>query len=110
MKQALFHIKAKEELRSFPEDVRKAIGKAILNLQKGYNLSMPISKPMPTVALGVEEIRIKDLTGIYRTLYYKKSSQGILIFHAFVKKSQKTTLHEINLGRKRLQEMLYEKT
>jgi phage-related protein len=65
---------------------------------------------MSSVALGVEELRIRDRAGIYRTFYFQKSSRGILIFHAFVKKTQKTPSHEIDLGRKRLKEMLDENT
>jgi len=40
---------------------------------------------MPSVAVGVEELRIRDQAGIYRTFYFKKSKRGILILHAFVK-------------------------
>ena len=60
---------------------------------------------MPAVAVGVEELRIRDAAGIYRTFYFKKSKRGILIVHAFVKKTQKTPPHEITLARKRLEEM-----
>jgi phage-related protein len=38
----------------------------------------------------------------------KKSKRGILIVHAFVKKTQKTPPREITLARKRLEEMLDE--
>ena len=109
MKLALFHPKAREAIRTFPEEVRREIGKAIFDLQKGRTIGMPLSRPMPTVALGVEELRIRDRAGIYRTLYFTKSSRDILIFHAFVKKTQKTPLQEINLGRNRLKEMLNER-
>ncbi|MBI3249929.1 MAG: type II toxin-antitoxin system RelE/ParE family toxin [Deltaproteobacteria bacterium] len=88
--------------------MRKELGKAILDLQKGHTLGMPLSRPMSSVALGVEELRIRDRAGIYRTFYYKKSARGVLIFHAFVKKTPKTPQHDIALGRKRLQEMLNE--
>jgi phage-related protein len=110
MKLALFHPKAREAIRTFPEEVRREIGKAIFDLQKGHTIGMPLSRPLPTVALGVEELRIRDRSGIYRTFYFTKSSRGILIFHAFVKKTQKTPLQEIDLGRKRLKEMLNEST
>jgi phage-related protein len=69
---------------------------------------MPLSRPMASVASGVEELRVKDESGIYRTFYYKKGKLGILIFHAFGKKSQKTPQHEIEIGQKRLREMLNE--
>ncbi len=106
MKGAVFHPKAREVLKTFPVDVRKTFGKAILELQKGCSLSIPLSRTMPSVALGVEELRVKDSTGSYRVFYYKKSLRGVLIFHAFAKKTQKTPDHEIALGRKRLKELL----
>ncbi len=108
MKLALFHPKAIESIRFFPEKVRRDIGKAIFDLQKGHFLNMPLSRPMPSVALGVEELRIKDESGIYRTFYFKKDKRGILIFHAFAKKTQKTPKQEIEIGQKRLKEMLNE--
>ena len=58
--------------------------------------------------MGVEELRIRDAAGIYRTFYSQKSKRGILIVHAFVKKTQKTPPREITLARKRLEEMLDE--
>ena len=65
MKLAIFHPKAREEIKTFPETVRKELGKAILDLQKGHSLGMPLSKPMPSVALGVEELRIRERAGVY---------------------------------------------
>jgi phage-related protein len=110
VKLALFHPQAREQLRTFPEEVRKELGKAILDLQKGHVLGMPLSRPMSSVALGVEELRIRDRAGIYRAFYYKKSARGVLILHAFAKKTQKTPQQDLTLGRKRLQEMLNEKS
>ncbi len=109
MRKAIFHPKALETIKSFPVEVRKAVGKTILDLQKGHHLALPISKPMPSVESGVEELRMKDANGAYRTFYYKKYKHGILIFHAFMKKTQKTSFHDLEIGRKRLKEMLYEK-
>ena len=110
MKLALFHPQAREVIKTFPTEVRKELGKAIFDLQKGYTLGMPLSRPLPSVALGVEELRIRDRAGIYRTFYVTKSARGIWVFHAFVKKTQKTPLQEIALGRTRLKEMRDEKT
>jgi phage-related protein len=108
MNSALFHPKARDAIRTFPEEVRKELGEAILDLQKGFPLSMPISRPMPSVTPGANELRVRDRAGIYRTFYYTKSARGVLIFHAFVKKTEKTPLREIELGRMRLGEMLNE--
>jgi len=51
-------------------------------------------------------LRIRDAGGIQRVFYYLGLSRGILVFHAFVKKTQRTPQSEIKLGRKRLKEML----
>lgn len=67
---------------------------------------MPSSQPMPVVAAGVSELRVRDEDGIYRAFYYTAAPQGILVFHAFVKKTQRTPPLEIELGRKRLKELL----
>ena len=98
MKNADFHSAVKAPIRAFPQDVKKAFGKAILELQNGVSLEFPLSRPMPSIGQGVHELRVKDRSGIYR----------ILIFHAFKKKTQKTPKKEIDLGRQRLKEMLHE--
>ena len=106
MKSAVFHPKARDSIREFPEDVRREFGKVIFDLQKGEKLSMPLSRPMSSVAAGVEELRVRDRSGAYRVFYYTKLADAVLIFHAFTKKSQKTPLDEIAIGQKRLKEML----
>ena len=108
MKSAIFHPKARQEITAFPDEVKRELGKAIFDLQKGNILAMPLSRPMPAVAAGVEELRVRDASGIYRTFYYKKSKEGILILPAFVKKTQTTPQHEMDIARKRLKEMLNE--
>ncbi len=108
MKAAIFHPKARDVLRRFPIGIRRELGKLIHDLQKGITLGPPVSEPMNIVAKGVKELRVRDELGAYRTLYFTRSSRGILIFHAFKKKTQKTARREIDLGRKRLKEMFDE--
>jgi len=84
------------------------LGKYIFQLQLGQKLTMPASKPMPSVGLGVSEIRVRDEAGIYRVFYYLKVKDKVLIFHAFTKKSQATPKDEINLGKSRLSKLLQE--
>jgi phage-related protein len=82
------------------------MGKAIFELQKGARLTMPLSRPMPSVAPGVEELRVKDRSGAYRAFYFTRLDMAVLILHAFEKKAAKTPMREIDLGRNRLREML----
>jgi phage-related protein len=103
---AIFHPSALAAIRNFPESARQAMGQALLDLQYGARIGMPLSRPMPTIAPGVHELRIKDDAGIYRAFYLLRFHGGVIIFHAFAKKTQKTPLREINTARKRLSEML----
>src|SRR5438093_8822411 len=73
---ALFHPKALEAIRSFPKPARHDMGEAILELQKGSRLTMPLSRPMPSIAPGAQELRVRDAAGIYRAFYALKSEQG----------------------------------
>jgi phage-related protein len=72
VKAAVFHPKARNAIREFPEDVRREFGKVIFDLQKGEKLSMPLSPPMASLATGVEELRVKDRSVAYRVFYYTK--------------------------------------
>ena len=72
----------------------------------GEQLGMPHSRPMPSVAAGVSELRVQGEDGAYRAFYLTPSPEGILVFHAFVKKTRQTPAPEIGLARKRLKELL----
>jgi phage-related protein len=108
VKPAIFHPAAIAAIRQFPEIVRKELGKAIFHVQCGDTPGMPLSRPMPSVARGVSELRIRDRSGIYRAFYYAQSTRGILIFHAFAKKNQATPQRELELAARRLKDLLNE--
>jgi phage-related protein len=108
MKPAIFHPEALAAIRSFPAEVRQELGKAIYDLQCGAKLGMPVSRPMPVVGAGVEELRIRDKSGSYRAFYLARLAKGVFVIHAFVKKTQETPQREIAIGAKRLKELLHE--
>ena len=62
---------------------------------------------MPNVAAGVNELRVSGLDGTYRTFYYSAFEDGVLVSHAFTKKTQQASQSEINLAKKRLKELLH---
>lgn len=106
MKKVIWHPSARSEIRNFPEQVRNELGYLIFRLQKGDRLDMPQSKPIPAVAKGVYELRVRGSDVAYRAFYYLKYEEGILVFHCFKKKTQKTPLKEIERGIKNLKELL----
>lgn len=109
MKRARFHPKARAAIQDFSEEVRRELGKAIFDLQKGKKLGMPLSRVMPLIGSGAEELRLKDRSGTYRVFYLARLLDEVLVFHAFTKKAEKTPKPELDLGKKRLKEMLDEK-
>ena len=108
-KKAEFHPKALDFIRSQSTAIRQQLGEAIRDLQKGMALSMPLSRPMPSVAPGVAELRVKDDARAVRVFYITKVAGAVLIFHGFEKTTQQTPKREIDLGRKRLKEVVHGK-
>ena len=94
-------------MKQFPDEIKKEIGYHLYQMQKGMILSMPHSKPMPSIASGCYELRISGKDILYRVLYYLKIKDFILVFHAFNKKTQKTSYKDIQIGKKNLKELLH---
>jgi phage-related protein len=91
-----------KEILDWPEEVREDFADALARLERGHTLSMPLSRPMPSVGSGVHELRLKDRSGIYRVIYFLVGMNQIWLIHAFQKKTQKTPLQDIALAKERL--------
>ncbi len=109
MKSIDFHPRALEFIREQSLSIRRRLGEALRDLQKGISLGMPLSRPMPVVAPGVCELRVKDEDATVRVFYLAAAAHAILVFHGFQKKAQKTPAREIDLARRRLREVVNEK-
>ena len=107
MKPIIFHPTALEFIRGEEPTIRREIGEALRDLQKGLPLGMPLSRPMPHVASGTHELRVMGKTSSVRVFYFVKLAEAILVFHAFQKKTQKTPKREMALGQQRLKEVLH---
>jgi phage-related protein len=55
---------------------------------------------MQTVGAGVREIRI-HIDGAHRVFYVATRPEAIYVLHAFEKKTQKTSAHDLRIGRDR---------
>ena len=92
-----------DDVREFPDDARREAGHQLHLVQLG--LDADDWKPLPSVGAGVREIRIH--TGVeYRVFYIAKFSEAVYVLHAFEKKSQRTAQSDIDLGRRRLRDLL----
>ena len=72
-----------KELKDFPITVKEDLADALALLDEGVNLSMPLSRPMPSIGSAVHELRFKDRSGIYRVVYFIRKQADISLIHAF---------------------------
>ena len=107
MKSITFHPKALAFIRDQSPAIKREIGEALRDVQKGIRLGLPLSRPMPTVASGAHELRVRSTTTAIRVFYFVKLADTIVVFHGFKKKTQKTPTQEIAVGQQRLQEVLH---
>lgn len=57
---------------------------------------------MPSIGTGVREIRVRDSSGAFRTIYLATRPEAIYVLHCFGKKTSKTARHDVELARQRL--------
>lgn len=101
-----FTKQCQKEIINFPEEIREDLADLVARLDTGLLLSMPVSRPMPSIGKGVHELRLKDRSGIYRVIYVFLSHSDIWLLHGFKKKTQETPRKNIELAKKRLKEIL----
>jgi len=88
-----------EVIRGWAVATRKRAGEELFRLQIG---SEPLHwRSMKSVGRGVREIKISE-GGQHRVFYVMRRNEGIVILHAFEKKTQRTSKSDIELGKQRL--------
>lgn len=93
-----------DDLRGFPEEIRRDAGYQLHRLQAG--LEAADWKPMSEVGKGVAEIRLRGSTGAYRILYLARFDDAVYVLHCFNKKTQRTSSHDKHIARTRFQAVL----
>src|SRR5262249_27789450 len=82
----------RREIRALPEEIRGDLADALARLDAGLMLSMPLSRPIPSVGRGIHELRLKDRSGAYRVVYALVQRGTVHVLHAFKKTTQATPL------------------
>ncbi len=95
-----------DDLRAFPLSAKREAGYQLDRVQNG--LEPDDWKPLNTVGLGVREIRIRDAAGAFRVVYVAKFTDAVYVLHCFQKKTEKTSKADLDLAKKRYQELLKE--
>ncbi|RZI90704.1 MAG: type II toxin-antitoxin system RelE/ParE family toxin [Variovorax sp.] len=95
-------------LKSFPDEARQDAGYQLDKVQRG--VQPDDFKPMPSIGQGVEEIRIRDASGVYRVIYTARRADAIYVLHAFQKKTQATPKQHLELARQRFNDLMQGRT
>ena len=85
----------------FTQAARIETGVLLRRLQQGENLSMPHSKPMPSIGAHCHELRVRDADLNWRIIY-RIDNDAIVILDVFSKKTQETPPNAIERCKKRL--------
>jgi phage-related protein len=97
---------SRRDLREFPREVRRDIGRALYAAQEGE--TDPASKPMRGFGgASIVEIVADHRGDTWRTVYTVRFAEAIYVLHAFQKKSKSgiaTPKRDIELIRQRLAE------
>ena len=104
MKPVHFVGSSRDDLRDLSDEAKESAGHQLFKVQQGKE---PDDwKPLPTVGVGVNEIRVWDKSGSYRVLYVAKFEEAVYVLHVFEKRSQKTPRDDIYLARQRYADLL----
>jgi len=68
---------------------RREMGRLLRDLQEGEQLSMPHSRPMPTIGSRCHELRVTDENKTWRLIYHT-DSDAVIILEVFGKKTNRT--------------------
>jgi len=85
----------------FSQAARIEAGFLLRRLQEGENLSLPHSRPMPTIGPRCHELRINDQSVTWR-IVYRADADAIVILEVFKKSTPKTPVPVIAVCKRRL--------
>lgn len=85
----------------FSAAARIEAGILLRKLQRGDQLSMPYSRPMPSIGLRCHELRISDRGQTWR-IFYRLDHDAVVIAAVEKKKTQKTPKATLEICRRRL--------
>ena len=87
----------------FSATARREAGLLLRQLQRGEKLSMPQSRPMPTIGRRCHELRIPDEDKTWRIIY-RIDDDAIVIWEVFAKKDRTTPRAVMDTCKKRMKD------
>ena len=87
-------------LSAFPEGVKQNLGFELWQLQQG---ARPRDyKPLPSIGMGVFELRDQDERAWYRVVFLSRINDVIYVLHCFEKKSREMPRKDFEKAKQRL--------
>ncbi len=100
-RKPLIWLKGEVKTPPFGKEVRIETGCLLRDLQEGIKLSLPRSRPVPSIGRRCHELRITDENSIWRIIY-RIDTEAIVITEVFKKKTQQTPKQVIRDSKRRL--------
>jgi phage-related protein len=92
-----------DQVKSFSDEAKRSAGHQLGLIQ--FGIEAEDWKSMEIIGPGVKEIRIR-FEKSYRVFYVAKFSEAVYVLHAFVKKTQRTSKKDIDLGTDRYKALI----
>jgi phage-related protein len=94
-----------EVLSSFPDEIKRALGFSLRQLQIGREPTSQ-TRSLSSIGPGVFELKEADERTWYRAVYLSKVANTIYVLHCFEKDSRKTDRRDMELARQRLKRVM----
>lgn len=94
-------IPVKEWLLELSNEDRKTIGNEIRTAEFGWPIGMPLCRSIQGHK-GLWEIRITLAGGRIARVFFCVHDRSMVLLHGFIKKSQKTSTHDLDVAVKRM--------
>jgi phage-related protein len=92
-----------EWVREMEAADRKQIGLDLLRVQENWPIGMPVCR---SLGAGLWEVRCNLIGGRIARVLFCLAHGEVYVLHGFLKTTQKTPLHDLDLAKKRMKEVL----
>jgi phage-related protein len=98
-----YNRRVRDEIEDWPVGILADYARLIERLLEfGPSIRMPHSRSM---GRGLFELRPRGPEGVGRALYCYLNGQRVIILHGFVKKSERTPASDLEIARRRMEEV-----
>lgn len=98
---------AEREYKNLPQDVQNDFGKDLRRIQYGQDPDRPIKSLTEPVGTGAIELIING-SPAFRCVYVAKFADMVVVLHSFVKTTNRSDRHAMQVAEERMKELKHE--